>query len=86
MWPITVSHKIDVSSPLYDFGPQQLADGMMEVKMIVLWSFVLFGIYLLCLHLFISRWSSRWWASTALVLPSTAGPATSATRLSGEPG
>ena len=55
MWPITVSHKIDVSSPLYDFGPQQLADGMMEVKMIVLWSFVLFGIYLLCLHLFISR-------------------------------
>ena len=36
MWPITVSHKIDVSSPLYDFGPQQLADGMMEVKIIVM--------------------------------------------------
>ena len=50
-----VRHKIDVSSPLFNFGPQQLADGMMEVKMIVLWSFVLFGIYLLCLHLLISR-------------------------------
>ena len=48
-------HKIDESSPLFNFGPQQLADGMMEVKMIVLWSFVLFGIYLLCLHLLISR-------------------------------
>ena len=53
MWPITVSHKIDVSSPLYDFGPQQLADGMMEVKIIVM--IVLLGIYLLCLHLLISR-------------------------------
>ena len=47
MWPITVSHKIDVSSPLYDFGPQQLADGMMEVKIIVM--IVLLGIYLLCI-------------------------------------
>ena len=31
MWPTTVSHRIDVSSPLYGFSPEQLADSKMEV-------------------------------------------------------
>ena len=31
MWPTTVSHRIDVSSPLYGFSPEQLADSRVEV-------------------------------------------------------
>jgi len=31
MWPATVSHRIDMSSPLYGFTPEQLADSHMEV-------------------------------------------------------
>ena len=31
MWPITVSHKIDASSPLHKMSLDQLTDGTVEV-------------------------------------------------------
>ena len=31
MWPTTISHRIDVSSPLYGFSDEQLTDGRVEV-------------------------------------------------------
>ena len=31
MWPTTISHRIDISSPLYGFSSEQLADSRVEV-------------------------------------------------------
>ena len=31
MWATTISHRIDASSPLYSFSPEQLTDARVEV-------------------------------------------------------
>ena len=31
MWPTTISHRIDISSPLYGFSSEQQADARVEV-------------------------------------------------------